>query len=66
MYNHRNVEKSASGQSVCVLCVRLAVTFSVNSHGRKGSPIELKLKGYVGLYGLLRRINFCGDSSTRL
>ena len=48
------------------LSVCRAVSFSANSHGRKGKPIELKLKGAVRLHGALRRTNFCGDSSTRL
>ena len=45
---------------VCV-SVCLAVSFSANSHGRKGKPIELELKGHVRLHGALRRINFLGD-----
>jgi len=42
MYNLQNVEKSGFGQPVCV-SVCLAVSFSANSHRRKGEPIELKL-----------------------
>jgi len=49
------------------LCVPvLSVAFLANSHGRKGWPIELELQGYIRFYGALRRVNFCGDSSTRL
>jgi len=65
MYNPENVEKSGFGQSLCVcvsvcmcLSVCLAVSFSANSHGRKGKPIELKLTGYVRLHGALGRTNF--------
>jgi len=35
-------------------------------HNELDCLIELKLKGYVWLHWILRRINFCGDSSTRL
>jgi len=54
--------------SVCVsfcLSVCLTLAFSANSYGRTGKPIEFKLWGHVQLYGALRRINFCADSSSR-
>jgi len=66
MYNYRNVEQSGFDSPYLCPSVCLPVTFHANSHGRKGEPIEYKLKGHVRLYGALRRINFCGDSSTRL
>jgi len=52
-----------SGRVSVYLSVCLNVAFLPNSHGRKSKPIELKLYGHVRLYGALRRMDPCGDSS---
>ena len=52
MYKQQNVEESDFEQSICVcVSVRLAVAFLASSHGRKGKPIELKLKSMFGHMG---------------